>query len=89
MSEQQDPNESQVNSVAVPPVEGDRRKEDRRSMERQGKYDRRRNRCVHCIHFQESTDTIKGLCQFHHVEIAAYAFACPHFDPPSTGDPRK
>ncbi|WP_373532332.1 hypothetical protein [Vampirovibrio sp.] len=74
----------------LPPIEGERRKEqDRRSMERQGKYDRRRNRCVHCLHFQEEAEAGKGLCQFHHVEMTAYAFACPNFDPLPPAEGRK
>lgn len=75
---------------ALPPIEGERRKEqDRRSMERQGKYDRRRNRCVHCAYFQEATDAGKGLCRFHQVEMTSYAFACPSFDPIQPPEPRK
>jgi hypothetical protein len=74
----------------LPPIEGERRKEqDRRSMERQGKYDRRRNRCVHCLHFQEDKIAGKGMCLFHHVEMTAYSFACPNFDAIPAGESRK
>lgn len=86
----QDPSHPPAPFCELPPIEGERRKEqDRRSMERQGKYDRRRNRCVHCVHFQEETGAGKGMCLFHQVEITAYAFACPNFDPTQTGETRK
>lgn len=66
---------------APPLVEGDRRREqDRRQAGRQGKYDRRKNRCVHCTHFTEEGDG-RGLCNFHHTPMVAYAFACPFFEP--------
>jgi hypothetical protein len=40
--------------AAFPFLPEERRKEqDRRQADRQGKYDRRRNRCVHCVHFTE------------------------------------
>jgi hypothetical protein len=45
---------TQQESIQRPFVEGERRKEqDRRQAGRQGKYDRRRNRCVHCVHFAQ------------------------------------
>jgi hypothetical protein len=66
---------------ALPYLEGERRKEqDRRQAGRQGKYDRRRNRCVHCIHFTEEGEG-KGQCNFHKITVVAYAFACPFFEP--------
>ena len=61
-------------------VEGDRRQADRRQADRQGKYDRRKNRCIHCLHFQENTEPGNGLCRFHNIPMTAYAFACPHFE---------
>jgi hypothetical protein len=65
---------------ALPWGEGERRKEqDRRQSGRQGKYDRRKNRCVHCVHFVEESDG-KGVCNFHHAPMVAYAFACPFFE---------
>jgi hypothetical protein len=57
-----------------PFLEGERRKEDRRQNDRQGKYDRRKNRCVHCLYFQEP-----AYCQKHNTAMAADAFACPQF----------
>jgi hypothetical protein len=70
---------------AIPAFEGDRRKQDRRQADRQGKYDRRRNRCSHCIHFQMSSESDNasesGACQFHHITVLSHAFACPNFDP--------
>ena len=72
---------SQQNPLQRPVVEGERRKEqDRRQADRQGKYDRRRNRCVHCVHFVEE-EAGKGQCRFHQVVVTAYAFACPNFEP--------
>lgn len=66
---------------SFPHVEGERRKEqDRRQTERQGKYDRRKNRCVHCVHFREEAVTGKGTCLFHQTDMVAYAFACPNFE---------
>ena len=70
---------------AAKPESGDwnfeeRRKEpDRRASGRQGKYDRRRNRCVQCLHFKEEEKTGKGFCRFHKLEMVSYAFACPQF----------
>ena len=75
-------NDEQNPPVSRPNVQGERRKEqDRRQQGRTGKYERRKNRCVHCVHFQEETDTGKGLCRFHQMRVVAYAFACPDFDP--------
>lgn len=66
--------------VPFPQMEGERRKEqDRRSSERQGKYDRRRNRCGHCEHYKPSNKEDQGFCQFHKTAIMSYAFACPNF----------
>ena len=66
--------------VPFPQVEGERRKEqDRRSSERQGKYDRRKNRCAHCAHYKPSIKEDQGFCQFHQTAILAYTFACPNF----------
>jgi hypothetical protein len=67
-------------NVPLPDLEGERRKQARRQADRQGKYDRRRNRCMHCSHFQEEVHTGKGYCGFHQVAMAAYAFACPNFE---------
>lgn len=75
---------------ALPPIEGERRKEqDRRSAERQGKYDRRRNRCVHCISFQGEGESTAGFCKFHQVPMASDAFACPNFNPLHSSEGRK
>ena len=82
------PNDEQPDLMqASPPLgsfahlEGERRKEqDRRQTERQGKYDRRKNRCVHCVHFREEAVSGKGTCLFHQIEMTAYAFACPNFE---------
>ncbi|WP_303673912.1 hypothetical protein [Vampirovibrio chlorellavorus] len=74
----------------LPPIAGDRRREqDRRSAERQGKFDRRRNRCMHCLHFQEPSEGDKGLCLLHQAAVASDAFACPNFDPHLSGEARK
>lgn len=64
------------------PIEGERRQEqDRRQNDRQGKYDRRRNRCVHCAYFQNKSQTIEeeGFCLYHHSPMSSEAFACPYF----------
>ena len=61
---------------------GERRQQDRRQADRQGKYDRRRNRCISCSHFQTATDSEPpGFCRFHQIAMAADAFACPYFSP--------
>ncbi|MCE3235703.1 MAG: hypothetical protein K0Q50_1883 [Vampirovibrio sp.] len=75
-------NKQQTNnpSPATPRVEVERRKEqDRRQTERQGKYDRRKNRCALCVHFK-STGGDNGRCLYHQTEMSASAFACPNFD---------
>ncbi len=85
-----DPSQLIAPFCQLPPIEGERRKEqDRRSAERQGKYDRRRNRCQHCLHFQEASTTGNGLCVLHQVPVNHDAFACPNFDPLLSGDTRK
>jgi len=67
--------------LPLPELSGERRKEqDRRASERQGKYDRRRNRCANCLHYKPSAKTDQGFCQFHKTAILAYAFACPNFE---------
>jgi hypothetical protein len=58
----------------------ERRKENRRQSDRQGKYDRRRNRCIHCRFFQGDASAEMGWCLHHQSEMAPQAFACPHFD---------
>lgn len=93
--DKQDPSQSPSVSetapfCALPPIEGERRKEqDRRSAERQGKYDRRRNRCNHCAHFQVGSPMGQGFCSFHQVPMASDAFACPNFDPLHSSEGRK
>jgi hypothetical protein len=64
-------------------IQEERRKEpDRRASGRQGKYDRRRNRCVQCVHFKEEDKAGKGLCTYHNLDMVSYAFACLQFTPP-------
>ncbi len=48
---------------------------DRRSKERQGKYDRRRNRCGRCRHFE-----IRGHCRKHDIAVTEETFACILFE---------
>jgi hypothetical protein len=61
---------------------GERRKGDRRAAGRQGKYDRRRNRCAHCRSFQAGTPPdLSGVCTFHHLPMRPDAFACVEFTP--------
>lgn len=63
------------------PFEAERRMEqDRRQTARHGKYDRRRNRCVHCLHFEASDSGDKGLCLVHRTETDAGAFTCTRFE---------
>ncbi len=73
------PPESQLNYGPVV-GDGERRRQDRRQNDRQGKYDRRRNRCVNCIHYSEEADSGKGMCHFHEMPVIALAFACTHFE---------
>ncbi len=60
---------------------------DRRTKERQGKYDRRKNRCVHCRFFEMDADFADGpvgdsvgFCHQHERPMAAYAFVCILFE---------
>jgi hypothetical protein len=55
---------------------------DRRSSGRGGKYDRRRNRCVHCVHFKTPDSGVIGFCKFHERPVLQEAFACPEFRSP-------
>ena len=63
-----------------PLMEERRKEQDRRSSERQGKYDRRKNRCVHCVQYKPSAKADQGFCQFHKTAILADTFACPNFE---------
>jgi hypothetical protein len=80
--------EKQSGGRILPFVEGERRKEDRRHSDRQGKYDRRKNRCGHCQYFEVRTSAEQGFCQRHHIAIAAETFGCPQFSPASP-EPRR
>ncbi len=66
-----------------PPIPGDRRQQNRRQADRQGKYDRRRNRCEHCLHFAPNVlkPEQEGHCRYHDLPMASDAFACPNFSP--------
>lgn len=75
-----DKQQSNTPASSFPRVEVERRKEqDRRQTERQGKYDRRKNRCVHCVHFKAQSGE-NGQCLYHKTPILASAFACPNFE---------
>lgn len=53
---------------------------DRRSQGRQGKYDRRRNRCINCRHFSAGeTPQATGFCQKHQEPFIPDTFACADF----------
>lgn len=55
---------------------------DRREADRQGKYDRRRNRCKHCARFVVASDNSEGgFCQQHQTPMSPEAFTCPFFKP--------
>ncbi|MGE0199429.1 MAG: hypothetical protein AB7P76_00520 [Candidatus Melainabacteria bacterium] len=56
-----------------------RQQADRRAASRQGKYERRKNRCGGCGYFAVSEDALIGYCRYHQGEITATAFACPAF----------
>lgn len=56
-----------------------RHKPDRRHTGRTGKYDRRRNRCGTCAHFEERGRGGDGWCNYHEGEIGPDDFACPMF----------
>lgn len=60
--------------------------EDRRTNPRQGKLDRRRNRCSGCERFKDIRPDKKtelkvgmGFCEAHEVELEATNFACLMF----------
>ncbi len=59
----------------------ERRKQQRRQADRQGKYDRRRNRCLHCQFFQAEA----AYCAYLEKPMAADEFACPAFEPAPPG----
>ncbi|MBY0403558.1 MAG: hypothetical protein K2X66_06635 [Cyanobacteria bacterium] len=55
-----------------------RKTPDRRSSNRQGKYERRKNRCSLCRHFllKQLSETEDGFCTQHQQPIASEMFAC-------------
>lgn len=55
----------------------ERRKRQRRHADRTGKYDRRRNRCLHCSFFSDAP----GYCGYLEKPMSAEDFACPAFEP--------
>ncbi len=57
-----------------------REKADRRTAGRTGKYERRKNRCAGCKHFDEPAEKPLGYCNYHNGDIPASAFACPMFE---------
>lgn len=57
-----------------------RRQADRRSSERPGKYDRRKNTCETC-HFYKEQSNVAGLCLKHQTMIRGDDFACIWFTP--------
>ncbi|MBX2861125.1 MAG: hypothetical protein KTR14_07815 [Vampirovibrio sp.] len=65
-----------MNSSEKHPEE--RRSENRRTKDRQGKFDRRRNRCRHCKHFSGDV-ALSGQCTYHQKVVPADMFACPVF----------
>lgn len=55
---------------------------DRRGADRQGKYDRRRNRCGSCAQFEPPKKEGKpGFCKHHKKPFTAEDFACVAFEP--------
>lgn len=61
-------------------------KTDRRGADRQGKYDRRRNRCGSCAQFEPpaksgSSREQKGFCRVHKKPFTADDFACVKYEP--------
>lgn len=63
------------------PFEDRRRPQpDRRSADRQGKYDRRKNRCARCALFSVAIGAEEGFCGYFERPITADAFACPYFE---------
>lgn len=59
-----------------------RQQTDRRSEGRSGKYDRRRNRCGRCDHF----DAENKFCNYHKGSIQSNDFACPAFTAEGTSN---
>jgi hypothetical protein len=53
---------------------------DRRANNRQGKYDRRRNRCGRCVFFNPAEPPEMGFCRQHQQAMARDAFACWLFE---------
>ena len=77
--------------ISLPFAQGERRKQARRQADRQGKYDRRKNRCANCLHYQENgADAVgNGFCRHHAIMVVAAAFACPFFEASSPGEPSR
>lgn len=65
-----------ANFVSKPPVERRQSQQDRRGLERQGKFDRRKNRCGQCRFW----DKAARWCQQHQTGMAEDAFACLLFE---------
>lgn len=53
---------------------------DRRQSDRQGKFDRRRNRCGRCRFFALETGASVGFCEQHQRPFSPDAFACPLYE---------
>ena len=82
--EAHDPLRYDVAMMTAKPFEERRRQQsDRRSADRQGKYDRRKNRCGRCALFStpEGVGSPEaGFCGYYERPITADAFACPYFE---------
>ena len=69
-----------------PPLSSEERRQqnDRREAGRQGKYDRRRNRCGSCLHFEAPKKEGKpGFCNHHKKPFLVSDFSCVAFEPTS------
>ena len=83
---------SQTDDTAEPKIVADRRQSntDRRTASRQGKFDRRQNRCGHCMHFvTAASDRVlsepllgqPGVCGLTKDEITTQTYVCLSFEP--------
>ncbi len=63
-----------------------RRRPDRRSASRPGKFDRRKNTCGDCRFYQPQSE-IAGVCMKHQKMIKADEFACVWFVPARINTP--
>lgn len=59
-----------------------RRNTDRRTSQRDGKFERRKNTCGNCSYYKVQTE-VSGLCMKHQTMLKSTDFACTWFQKPT------